>query len=494
MSERHVFPTRIVIPKTPGSTQHVPLPSVFLYAVRFDGVSEVAQAVEVLRSEDGWLVPSDSRSTPPSASKPPQSARLYLYASHRPDLAAQDELWSLDDAKGPPLLGPVAMPSGSTTSGGPSTLEIDIWKQNDWITVVGVRVDGASPTDVLMVDDRDDYAIGQLLPLRKGGLGFFPHGDHRLKERQERWLGREPLSLVRFDDADGGTPRWIGTLSAIAAPTVKLVLVHGTRGRLHAGSFRGITTTDATAPPTNLELPAHHTYNAALVEQLLSVPRRRQDPSTVDALPEPPERSLLSGDVCAHDQGRTNDCGPFAFAAAMNYWFPFTNNPVAKSGSWYAQPGHVDDTVNGARTPHDIVKAAKKFAVNTRDNDAERLDPVRALKLLKLWIHAGVPTLVLVEESYNVWSLHWKTVIGYDANRFFFVNSGADNELVVSERTPGVDYENAPIGNDVDSHEAHWKKWKSAGGDIVDLFTSVDACTFLPVIPDDPMFGGDRAR
>ena len=160
----------------------------------------------------------------------------------------------------------------------------------------------------------------------------------------------------------------------------------------------------------------------------------------------------------------------------------------------YAQPGNVDDFVNGARTPGNIVEAAPSFRMNARDNDAEELSRARAMKLLKLWIKAGVPVMVLVEEEYNVWSLHWKTVVGYDADRVFMNNSGADDEVVLAQRTLGVLYEEAPVGNDVDSQTSHFNKWKSAGGDIVDLITSVDECTFIPMLPNDAMFSGGAAR
>ncbi len=132
--------------------------------------------------------------------------------------------------------------------------------------------------------------------------------------------------------------------------------------------------------------------------------------------------------------------------------------------------------------------------MNARDNDAEELSRNHALKLLKLWIQAGVPVMVLVEEEYNVWSLHWKTVVGYDGNRFFFNNSGGDAEVILSQRTPGVNYVTAPVGNDVDSESAHWGKWKAAGGDVVDLITSVDECTFIPMYPKNPMFSEESVR
>ena len=103
----------------------------------------------------------------------------------------------------------------------------------------------------------------------------------------------------------------------------------------------------------------------------------------------------------------------------MNYWMPYTNNPGEKDGHLYAQPGNVPDAINGARTPANIVTAAGRFRQYGRDNDAEDLDRTRAIKLVKLWINASMQVLILVKEEYNLWSYHWKTVAGYDGDRFF---------------------------------------------------------------------------
>jgi hypothetical protein len=85
-------------------------------------------------------------------------------------------------------------------------------------------------------------------------------------------------------------------------------------------------------------------------------------------------------------------------------------------------------------------------------------------------------------------------VVGYDKDRFFMNNSGADDEVILAQRTPGIDYEHAPLGNDVDSHAAFFNKWKAAGGDVVDLITSVDECTFIPIFPQDSMFSGQAVK
>jgi hypothetical protein len=100
--------------------------------------------------------------------------------------------------------------------------------------------------------------------------------------------------------------------------------------------------------------------------------------------------------------------------------------------------------------------------------------------------------MVLVKEYHTLTSYHWKLVVGYEKERFLFNNSGADLEYDTSKQKAGVDYEHAPVGNDVDSIGGHYAKWREAGGDIVDFFTSVDRCTFIPLYPKDILFGGDK--
>jgi hypothetical protein len=340
-----------------------------------------------------------------------------------------------------------------------------------------------------MAEWKENYTIGWHATLKSGEAGFVPHGDSRQKERQEEWKGGPPIDLVHLGNP-GTNPLWAGTLTALPGGKAKIILVANvaTGGPLMVGSYQELQPTG-----DNQDLPGFHTYNQGLVQQLEALARSDQNTSAVDALPNPPARSIL-GDMCWQDQGQTNNCGPFSFSTAMNYWFPYTNNPAEKNGALYAQSGNVDDTINGARTPRDIVKAAEKFKVNGRDNDAEELSKSRALKLIKLWIHAGIPVLILVKEEYTLSSYHWKTVAGYDGNRFFINNSGADLEIVISKRPVGVQFEEAPVGNDVDTLDTFFKKWKAAGGDIVDAFTSVDECTFIPVYPKDPQFASTLAR
>ncbi len=409
----------------------------------------------------------------------------WFYFTHRDDLLSLDQnKWFTHDGTGLPLLGPISVPCDAK-----GELNIDIWQQKDWAIVRGPRVDGERLDKAKMTEWQEDYQTGKLLPLQKGGMGFFPHGDFREKQVQEHWKGGAPIDLVHLGNP-GTNPMWVGTLSALPTPKAKLLLVHqsSSAGEIFATSYNEIIPTGK-----NQDFPGHHRYKQSMVSQLLAVPRSGQKPNQVDSLPAPPARCLLPGDMCWQDQGQTNSCGAFSFSTVMNYWMPYTNNPGEKDGALYAHTSNVPDTINGARTPANIVTAANRFHMNGRDNDGEDLDEARALKLLKLWLQAGVPVLILVKEEYNLWSYHWKTVTGYDGNRFFMNNSGADNEVILANRTPGIDYEHAPEGNDVDSESAFWAKWKAAGGDIVDFFTSVDQCTFIPLYPQDPMFAGDAA-
>jgi hypothetical protein len=474
------MPTFFTI-EQPGATNFVRMHSLWTYVVHYRGESAEIEQVKRFMMREGKLFDVDANL--PGATYCNREA--WLYFSHRDDLLELEQpKFFARDKSGLPLLGPIRVPCGPEAK-----VELDIWQQKDWVIVRGPRVDGERPGAPLMADWREDYSIGQLLPLREGGLGFFPHGDQREKLRQEHWKqNQQPIPLVHLGNP-GTNPLWAGTLTALPTPKAKVLLMHPTQF-LSVGSYNELAPTG-----NNQDLPGHHRYNRSLVNRLLSVPRSGQPPATVDGLPAPPARVLLPGDLCWQDQGQTNNCGAYSFSTAMNYWMPYTNNPLNKDGALYSKPGNVDDTINGARTPKDIVNAAGKFRMNGRDNDAEDLDRDRAIKMLKLWLMAGTPVVFLVEEEYGSWNLHWKTLVGYDGNRFFMNNSGADAEVIRAKRTPGVEYEHAPVGNDVDSASAFHAKWRTVGtgplGAPIDLFTSVDACTFIPLFPTDPMFAGD---
>jgi len=74
-------------------------------------------------------------------------------------------------------------------------------------------------------------------------------------------------------------------------------------------------------------------------------------------------------------------------------------------------------------------------------------------------------------------------------------NSGGNQEGEdPTLRDPGFDYEHAPIGNNSNSENNFWIKWKAGGGDIVDIFTSVDECTYIPIYPKNINFRGSGPK
>jgi hypothetical protein len=467
----------------PGAANYVRMHSLYAYLVYFESESDKIKSLNRYIVKEGKLCSYTSG----NAVSLDCNKDVYIYFSHRYDLLELSrEKYFKKDKSGLPLLGPIKIPCGPKPE-----IELNIWDQNDWIVIHGVRIDGERPDYIKMAEWNENYSIGYYNNFKDSTeIGFFIHGDCRKKQEQEKWKGGIPVELVHLGNP-GNNPMWAGTLSGSPSKKVKILFEHNVNsgGKLYVTSFNEVEHNGK-----NIDLPAHHTYNEELVNRLSSLTASDQSTSEIDKFPDPPARYLVPGDMCWQDQGQTNHCGPYSFSTAMNYWFPYTNNPAEKNGKLYAKEGNVDDTINGARTPKDIVNAAEKFKMFGRDNDAEELDRSRAMKLLKLWLTAGIPVLILVKEEYKLTSYHWKTVVGYDGNRFFMNNSGADLETTTTERTGGVDYEKAPVGNDVDSETAFYKKWKAAGGDIVDKVTSVDECTFIPLYPKDPIFKGKVAR
>ncbi|HWR81976.1 MAG TPA: hypothetical protein VN285_01590 [Candidatus Deferrimicrobium sp.] len=473
-------------PDKPGSSNYVKMHSIFAYVAYFKDSSVDVEHSKMFTFRNGKLYDSDTADD----ALIDCDREGWFYFSHRKDLmdAGPTGLFKQDRSK-LPLIGPIRVPCGPRAE-----IRLDMWSQNDWVIVNGVPVDSARPAKIQMADWNESYTVGTWGVRTNGEAGFWIYGDNRKKEEQERWNRSTTLiDLINFA-AGGSDPMWIGTLSELPSPKAKLLWIHnGPHGPRHVGSFNELS-----PKGHNQIFNSHHTYDRNLVSQLIALPKDDQPAASVDALPNPPSRYLLPGDNCWHDQKSTNFCGAFSFAAAMNYWKAFTNNPVAKDGTYYS--GTIDMLLipYGARTPQHIVDGAAKHNMHGRDNDAEEFanngDRARALKLVKLWIKAGVPVLVLVEESYSVWDLHWKVIVGYDGNRFFITNSGADDELSISHQESGVVYDKAPVGNDVDSENALFNKWYSTGGDLVDAFSSVDTCTFIPIYPKESMFAGNEVK
>ncbi len=469
-------------PQAPGSSDKVPLDSVTVYLVYFKKDSDelaASRPVRRLQMKAGKFCDDNGKEVTVDGDR-----ETWLYFSNRDELDLVDKEKRFKKSGGDlSLQGPFTFDCGEAV-----TAEVDIWAQKDWVIVRGRSLDGQRPASVAMAEQRNDYSIGYTTT----SGAFRIYGSCIRKDEQEKWGADKPVLLVKFGAIEGD-PCWIGTISAAPSGSVKLLLCdqYGANATdsLYAGSFNGITSAG------DNQVFSHHTYNAAKVTSLLNIPRSGGQQSSVNALPAPPGSFLLPGDTCWHDQGRENACGPYSFAAAMNYWYPYSNNPEeTRNGLWYHDTDNVPSIINGARTPGNILDGAEKFSMHARDNDGESLDKAGRLKILRSWISAGVPVMVLVKEYHEIASYHWKLVVGYDGDRFLFNNSGADLEYDTSKRTAGVDYERAPVGNDVDSIDGHYTKWEEAGGDIVDFITSVDRCTFIPLYPKEAIFGGSKVQ
>lgn len=465
----------IYFPPKPGSPEWVLAHSLWVYVVHFMGEGPKLESVRRCSLKEGRLWDEAAKLVVPIAC----NRKAWFYFTHRPDLILLDrDRWFKSDRSGLPLLGPFCVPCGPD-----ARLRINIWNQEDWAVVYANLVDGQRLEKVKMADWQENYKIGNLWK-NNYGQGFTPYGNFRQKRDQEVWNGGANLSeFIHLGDPDK-TPMWVGTLSALPKPKAKLLLIRTTGfEEIHVTSYNEIAPTGS-----NQEFPSYHLFDSSLVDNLLAVSSSGQSNEEIDALPDPPARVLLPGDACWQNQGASNNCGPFSFSTVMNYWMPYSNNPNGREGWWYSNTSHVPDKINGAREPANIETACERYGMNGRDNDAEDVDRRRALKLIKLWLCAGVPVLILVKETYNLWSYHWKTLVGYDGNRYFMNNTGAEHEQVLSNRTGSIDYDHAPIGNDADPEDDFYKKWHVAGGDIADASSTVDRCTFIPIYPKDAAF------
>jgi hypothetical protein len=332
-----------------------------------------------------------------------------------------------------------------------------------------------------MAEWNENCSIGEYL--KNGTFRIFR--DYRKHDSAQKWKSGHPLSLIKCEN--GTKWIWAGTLSYAETSKIKLLLAH-TKGDqvIYAGSLNEIE-----KQSENIILGGHHQFNSTLVRQLTSIAADHQDINQIDALPDPPDRFILPGDICWDNQGNTNFCGTYSFAAAMNYWYPFTSNSIRNDGDFYSAHPDISHRLDGSLTPDDVISGVQAFHMQGRDNDAKEIDRAHAIKLLKLWLSAGIPVLIMVAENAPQTDVHWKVLVGYDGDRIFMNNSGHDHERIISERTAGINYDAAPIGNDVDSGDGFYEKWNTIGF-FSNLVTSSDRCTFLPVYPQELKFGGDK--
>ncbi|MBN2036721.1 MAG: OmpA family protein [Chitinispirillaceae bacterium] len=474
------------MPEHPGATAEQPIDNLIVYLSYYDTTGSVPLQVRKLRAKKGRLhdFGTDKEVTVDG------DRDTFVYVSHREDLDTTDRATRFaKDKSGLPLVGPVTFPCGENV-----TVSLKAWDQNDWVIVKSYPVDGKEPDAVFLADWKTDYKIGYYGKTKDTGeAGFWNYGDPAFKSSQETWNKNSSPVELPFITASNGDKRYVGTLSLHPTSEVKILCAvkRSGGGILYAGSLNELK-----FEKKNIERNSFHTYDKTLVARLLALKQDEDQASAIDALPQPPATYYLPGDMCWHSQGKTNNCGAYSFAACMNYWYPCTNNFDVKNGAWYADTSRVPSIVNGARTPSNIREAAERFTMHTRENSADDLDKDRALKLLKLWLWAGIPVMILVEEDYGVMSLHWKVVTGYEGNRIFYINSGGDHELLLKNRTAGINYDTAAVGNDVDAIDDGYKKWKAAGSFIVGgvVATSVDPCILMPIYPKDQLFAREAAQ
>ena len=480
-----------VAPSRPGSTVKTAMKNVWVYLTEFDSTTERRTRLERFGLHGGKLCEPGTTNIVPLE----VGSAVWFYFSHRDDLAwgAYADGFKADNS-GIPLTGPVIIPGGVDPE-----LFIDLWQQNDWCIVHNVPVGGRRASQVLMADWNDRYVNGYSGRTAKNNVpGFWNYLNHEKKDKQERWdRNRAPIPLAEFSTVDN-SPVLIGTLTHLPADRCKLLLIHKKGGvRVVASSFNEIAHTGE-----NLFLPSHHTYDIDMTTVLAAMtpqPENEED-LVIDAFPEPPRRCLLPGDACWQDQSPAKApmyCGTYSFSTAMNYWLPYTYNPLGKDGKYLSDNDMVGGFRNGASTPRHLIEACTRQRMNGVDRSAEYLTRQRAIKLLKLWIQAGVPVVVLLNEKPNRKFIaamsggHYKTLVGYDGDRLFFNNTGMDFEVIKSRRDAGIDYESAPIGNDVDSEDMFWKKWKGYSK-LADWFSDADKCTFIPIYPKRALFSSKK--
>jgi len=481
----------------PNTTNYVQMHDLFAYMATFQHDNDTLQSVRIFTFNQGKLSDVNTKAAVPIEC----GKDVYFYFSHRGDLIepSRQKVRFHINRMGLPLIGPVRIPCGNDPE-----LRVNIWDQKDWFIVHNVDVDQGRFDAVKMADWQDRYSIGYYTNINRNDkpqkiFKLFYNYDY--KDKQESWkgvtkgFGRGPIPLLHWGNPNN-IPMYIGTLSVPPKKKLKILLM---KNGINVGSYNEIK-----KGSDNLERNGHHQFNQLLVARLMANGLESPGPdqnALIDKLPNPPMRFLLPGDMCWNYQGHTPNCGAFSFAAAMNYWYPYINNPANHNGTWFCDEDRVPSIINGARTPDNIKTAAERFQMYGKYRNAEKLDRIRAFKLIKLWLTAGIPILFLSKEESEagwwkrLWSYHWKVLVGYDMNAFFMNNSGGNQEgKNLTLRDSGFDYDHAPIGNNSNSENNFWKKWKASGGDIVDNITSVNECTFVPIYPKNINFSGSSPK
>ena len=529
-------------PDAPGSGTSVPIEGLWGYVVNFNVRGE-ATSVTAGPFRNGKL--ANAAGAPIDIEGDRNS---WVYVSHRSDLAslARDR-WFKSDRSGLPLLGPIGIPCGED-----ARVDIDIWRQNDWVVVQPHPTEGKAD-GAMLVEWGEDYWVGKTFDNEYDLDDHHPEGSPIVKELQEHWLaengggrrsertapGPPSAPLDRIPSANlvpfGPGPAYVGTLSALPIGGTAQHPPPRSNGRLPetpeaAREAKGkvLILFDVPAPTSGATPPgkhavtsfneiartiantllSHHTYDGPKVDVLAALDERPSQ-ATFDRWLKrygaPPPRVLLPGDVSWQTQKQTEHCASFSMASAMNYWFPLQNNYWKDNGvKWVTRIRQLP--LEQGATPGAVLSAAAGWNMNASFRCGERLDPDGAVKLVKLWLWAGVPLIVNIVESGPAGAggalknRHFKLMVGYDGDRLFFQNSGIDWERprTLHQEMP-VALRNAPLGNDVDMRAAFLAKWDAvsegvAGHLITSAGFTLPARNFIPVYPKDPRFRGASAR
>jgi hypothetical protein len=206
-----------------------------------------------------------------------------------------------------------------------------------------------------------------------------------------------------------------------------------------------------------------------------------------------PRKAFLKGDIIRQYQQETSNCGTFSLALAASYWDPFTYNPLKRNGKWMEDEHGDWPPWTGQGTMVDVA-AELGFFSGSSTLDEDDTSRAEGIALLKKWIANEIPVIVNIDEYQDTTATtgeHYKVLVGYDDDQvlhytkpdgttgsvqgaLYFANSGAKgldegdptefvDGIANTRRENHADYNNVPIGNDVDSYRAFWYKWKHGG-------------------------------
>ncbi|HQF56618.1 MAG TPA: hypothetical protein PK208_15975, partial [Fibrobacteria bacterium] len=430
-------------PELPGATTFKELHGLWVHLIDDQGVVQCAM------SRKGSLKDASDKSI-----KIKTSTTYGLFLSHQQETLSKSQI---DEVK------KFAIPvKGEVLSG--KEAKIDIWSQGNFIICEPpLKTDAVKPFLAELPATYEVAYVGVNKTTNQRGIYSYPIESRRRKP--ERYRGGSVIPLVEWQTTAGKA--YLTTKFHPESKRLKILLASAANPTDTYTSFNSLNSAG------NHTFSGHHQYKGALVDAL-SLAATTKNPTK---LPTPQSVCCLPGDIIWQTQGGTNHCGAYSFSAVMNYWHP--ELPENLGDEWAKRISSIVPFFNNAaRVPGHLVEAASKNNLKCWLIDEDSVSTeAAALKTLKLWIQAGVPVIVLVNEAPGKFGLHWKTVVGYDQNRIFFNNSGGDMDHG-RPITSAPDYFHAPVGNDVDSTEDFLMKWREASVPLV-----ASKYTMLPMIP-----------